>query len=77
MAATQIKIIASARAASLSDSDGSVRIPRKKKARTGVLCSNKEPNISAPNHNVTQNYVVLLKKAGIYERKYMSNSSKY
>ena len=34
---TQIKKIASARVASLPDSDNSVRIPRKKKSRTGIL----------------------------------------
>ena len=39
-AASQIKKIASARAAYISDRDESVRIPRKKKARTGVLHSN-------------------------------------
>ena len=37
-AATQIKKIASDRAASLSNSDNSVIIPRKKKATTGILC---------------------------------------
>ena len=37
IAPAQIKKIASARAASLSDSNDSVRIPSKKKSRTGIM----------------------------------------
>ena len=40
-AASQIKNMASARAASIYYSDESVSIPRKRKSRTGVLRSNK------------------------------------
>ena len=46
-AEVKTKKIASARAAYLSDSDKSVRIPRKKKAKTGVLCSNQCPKKGA------------------------------
>ena len=74
-AATQIKKVASARSASLSESDGSVRVPRKKKAVTGVLRSNKGPNRKTPKHNVTQRYYMLCKNAGMPERKYMSHSA--
>ena len=42
-AAVHINNISSAGAASLYDSNKSVRIPNKKKAKTGVLCSNKLP----------------------------------
>ena len=55
-AETQIKKIAYARAASLYDSNGSVSILRKKKARTGVLRSNKGPCKKSPMHNGTQRY---------------------
>ena len=66
----KIKNIASSGAASLSDSNEYVRIPRKKKSRTGVLRSNKYPN-KAHNHHGIQRYFVLCKKARIPERKYM------
>ena len=56
--AAQIKKIASARAASLSDSDESKRITRKKKARTGVLCSNKLQK-KLHNHHSIQRHCVL------------------
>ena len=52
-AAAQIKIIASARAYYLSDSDESVRIPRKNKERTSVLRSNK------PQKNITSTTVYI------------------
>ena len=54
--ATQIKKVDSARVASISDSNGSVRIPRKKKASTCVLISKKGPNRKAPKHNGAQRY---------------------
>ena len=72
--ATQIKKIASDRASYLSDNDRFVRIPRKKKSRTGFLRNNKGPNNRAPKHNVTQRYCVLCKKAGNHEKEYMSHS---
>ena len=40
-AASHIKKIASARSASIYDSNYSIKIPRKRKARTGLLRSNK------------------------------------
>ena len=51
-ASSQIKKIASARAASLSDSDKFLRIQRKKKARTGILCSNKPQKKAHKNHGI-------------------------
>ena len=42
--AIQIKKIDSAREASLSDSNKSFKIPRKKEASTSILCSNKGPH---------------------------------
>ena len=74
----QIEKIASDSAASLSlsDSDEYVRIPRKKKAKTGVLRSNKSPKRAHSSHHGIQRYCVLCKKLGIPARKYMSHSSK-
>ena len=66
----QIKNIAPARAASISDSDKSVRIQRNKKAKTGVLRSNKYPK-NAHSHHVIQRYCALFKKAEMTEPKYM------
>ena len=73
---TQIKNITSTREASLSDSDGSVRIPRKKKARLGAgfLHSNKVPNNKAPKNHSNQRHCVIFKKSGIPERKYILQS---
>ena len=52
---THIKKIASDKSAYISDSDGSIRIPRKKNAILGadVLRSNKRPKNNTPKHNVT------------------------
>ena len=77
MELTHINKIASSRAASLSDSNGSIRIPRKKKARigAGVLRSNKRPNNKVPKNHGTQCHYVLFKKAGILEKKYMLHSA--
>ena len=74
--ASQIKNIASARAASLFDSYAFVRIPRNKKSRIRDLHSNK-PQKKAHNHHGTQRYCVLFNKAGIAEKKYMSQSDEY
>ena len=68
-----IKKIASARAASLSDSNESVRIPRRKKAKTGVLNSHKTPRRAHNRHHGTHRYYILCKKSGMPERKYMSH----
>ena len=53
----QIKKIASDRAASLSDSNRSARIPRKKKAKTGVLRSKNPPKGCTTG---TMVYIVIL-----------------
>ena len=60
---------------SLSYSDKYVRYPRKKKARTGVLCSNKGPQKSVYKHHGNQRYFVLCKKSGMPEQKYMLHIS--
>ena len=70
-----IKKIASARAASLSNSNESVRMPRKKKAKTGVSNSHKNPRRAPDRHHGTQRYCVLCKKTGMPERKYMLHST--
>ena len=56
---TQIKKIASARSATLSESDKSVSITSKKKARTGILRSKKGPQKNAHKHHDTHRYCVL------------------
>ena len=71
-----IKNIASARAASLSDRNESMMIMRRKNAKTGVLRSNKSPIRAHDRHHVAQRYCVILKKVGIPERKYASHSTK-
>ena len=48
----QINKIDSARAASIYDINEYVRIPRKKKARTGVLHSNKSPKEEHKYHGI-------------------------
>ena len=72
--ATQIKKIASARVASLSGNNESVKIPRKKKASTGVLHSNKGPQKKAHKYHGTQPYFVPCNKSGMPERKYIPHS---
>ena len=59
-AAVYIKKIASARAASISRSDNSVRTPRKKKVRTGILRSNKYHKQAHKHHGINR-YCVLCK----------------
>ena len=71
----QIKKIASARAASLSDSDESVRIPRRKKAKTGFLRSNKSPKRTHDRHHGIHSYCVMCNKAGMPDCKYTSHSA--
>ena len=71
-----IKKIASVRAAYLSDSNYPVRITRRKKAKTGVLISNKSPRRAQERHHGAHSYCVFCKKAGITEHKYASHSSK-
>ena len=57
--ACQIKKISSTRAASLSNSDESVRIPRRKKAKTGVSNYHNIPRRAHDRHHVTHRYCVL------------------
>ena len=59
----------------LSDRDKSVRIPRRKKSKTGVLSSNKSPIRAHDRHHVIRRYCVLCKKEGMPERKYTSHSA--
>ena len=62
--ALQIKRIASARAASLSESNKSMKILRKKKDKTGVSRSNKSPKRVHNRHHGIQRYCVICKKVG-------------
>ena len=64
-AAGRIKKITSARSASLSDSDKSVRVPRRKKAKTGVSNSHKSPRRAHDRHNGAHSYCALCKKSGM------------
>ena len=73
----QIKKIASSRAASLSDSDKSLRIPRKKRDEAGVLSSKKSPKRAHSRNHCIQRYCVIYKKSVMPERKYTSHSAKY
>ena len=59
----------------MSDSNYSVRIPRKKKERTGILLSNKGPQKKAHTHHGTQHYCALFKKSGMPEQNYRSHSA--
>ena len=54
-----INKIASARAASQSDSDEYVRIPRRKKSKTGVLRYNKYPRRARDRNHGVQRYCVI------------------
>ena len=62
---TRINKIAALRAASYSDSDKSVRVPRKKKARTGV--NFKQQGKKTTKQNSANCYCVLCKKVGMPE----------
>ena len=68
-----INNIASASTDPLSDSDKSVRIPRRKKANTGVSNYHKSRRRAHYRHHGAQRYCVLCKKAGMPERKYASH----
>ena len=76
-AATHINNITSARAASLSEIDEPVRIPKKRKARLGavVLRSNKGSHNKAPKHHGTQRDCMICKKERIPEQKFMLHSA--
>ena len=56
ISAVNTKKIASARAASLSDSDESARITRRKKAKTGVSNSHKSPRRAQDRHHSAHHY---------------------
>ena len=56
ISAVNTKKIASARAASLSDSDKLVRIPRRKKSKTGVSNSHKTPRRAHNRNHGAQHY---------------------
>ena len=58
-AAGNIKEITSARAVYLSDSDKSVRIPRRKKAKTGVLNSHNSPRRAHKRHHGAHSYCII------------------
>ena len=70
-AATQIKRIETSRVASHSDSNESIRVPCKKRDRTGVIPNRKQQGENIPNHHGAQCHCILCRKSGIYERKYM------
>ena len=70
-----INNIDSAGASSLSDSDNSMSIPRRKKANTGVLRSKKSPRRSHDRHRGVQCYCVICKKSGMYEHNYIPHSA--
>ena len=72
-AENQINRIATSRKASLSDSNKSVRIPRKKKDRTGVNSNQKGKKTS--NHHSAQRYCGLSIQAGVPDQNYMSHNS--
>ena len=74
-APTKIKKLATSKAASLSDSDALVRIPRKKKARNGVHF--KQQGKKTPKQHSAHRYCVLCKKAGMPEKKYISHNSEH
>ena len=70
-----IKKIAYAREASLSDSDESVKVPCRKKAKTGVSNSHNFPMRAQNRHHGAQHYCVIFKKSGMTEHKYASHST--
>ena len=76
-AAGHIKKIDSARAASLSNSNESMRVMHRKKAKTDVSNSHKPPRREHKRHHGAQCYFVIYKKAGMPECKYMSHSTEY
>ena len=71
-----INKMASTRSAYKYDSDYSASIPRRRKAKTGVLRSNKIPRRSHDRHHGVHCYCVLCKKSVMPERKYPTHSSK-
>ena len=74
--AGHIKKIVSARVASLIDSNKSAGVPRRNRAKAGVLNSHKYPRRAHGRNHGAHHYCELCKKAGIPDRKYMSHSTK-
>ena len=73
--AVHIKKIASARAASLSESDKSVRILRRNNYKTGVSNFHNSPRSANYRHHIADPYCVLFNKSVIPERNYASHST--
>ena len=57
--ATQIKRLASSKLAYNSESDESIRVPHKKRLRTGVLPNRKQKGVNYPKHHGPQRYCML------------------
>ena len=73
--ATQIKRLATAKSASNSDNNESIRVPGKKSLRTVILPKCKQQGLKTLNHHGDQLYCVRFKKVVINEQKYMPHSS--
>ena len=72
----QIKNIAASKVAPVSsDSDASVRVTHKNKARSGFLSDQNQQDNKTPNHRFAQYYYVLINNTGMPERKYKPHSS--
>ena len=72
---TQIKRLATSKAAYHSDRNESIRVLRDKRVSTGVIPNRKYQGKDAPKHHGIQCYCALCKKAGITHQKYMPHSS--
>ena len=69
--ASQIKKLVASKVAQVNaDSDVSVRVTRKNKARTGVLTARKKQGKNSPKDHGSQSYYLLCKEVGIHERKW-------
>ena len=73
--ATQIKNIATSKVASQYDSNELIRVPRKKRGRTGIIPNRKQQRKKTPKHNRNQCYCIIFKKAGIPDQNYILHSS--
>ena len=74
-AATQIKRIVTAKAASHYDSNESIRVLCKKRYINGVTTNRKQQGGKMPKHHGAHLYCVLYKNTGMPDRKYMSHIS--
>ena len=68
---TQIKRIATSKAAPHYDSNESIRVSRKKRDSTGVITKDTQQGKKTPNYHGAQWYCVIFKKAEMPEQKYM------